>query len=114
MAQVLPARRSVACALACACLLVASAAPAFARPAEGPTAFAAGKVTAVQDAAGGAKRLTYRIGPFDIKPGQNEIGFAPIVERPQVNGWITRIRPDLVYPDGRVPGVEVIHLHHGV
>ena len=31
-----------------------------------------------------------------------------------MNGWITRIRPDLVYTDGRVPGVEVIHLHHGV
>jgi plastocyanin len=31
-----------------------------------------------------------------------------------VDGWITRIRPDLTYANGRVPGVGVIHLHHGV
>ena len=35
-------------------------------------------------------------------------------QRPQVDGYITRIRPDLTYLDGRVPGVDVIHLHHGV
>ena len=95
-------------------MLATAATSALAGEADGATAFAAGKVAAVRDAPGGAKRLTYRIGPFNIKPGQNEIGFAPIVERPKVDGWITRIRPDLVYTDGRVPGVEVIHLHHGV
>ena len=62
----------------------------------------------------GAKRMTYDIGPFTVIPGQNEIGFAPITEKPQVDGWITRIRPDLVYMNGRVPRVDVIHLHHGV
>ena len=31
-----------------------------------------------------------------------------------MDGYITRIRPDLTYLDGRVPGVDVIHLHHAV
>ena len=65
-------------------------------------------------AAAGEQRLKYKIGPFKLTPGQNEIDFAPILERPQVDGYITRIRPDLVYTDGKVPGVDVIHLHHGV
>jgi len=81
-----------------------------------PPALAAreGKAVAVQSLAGGAKRITYRIGPFDVIPGQNSIGYAPILERPQVDGYITRIRPDLTYLDGSVPRVDVIHLHHGV
>jgi hypothetical protein len=62
----------------------------------------------------GAQRITYRIGPFDVIPGQNEIGFSGIRDKPKVDGWITRIRPDLTYLDGRVPRVDVIHLHHGV
>jgi plastocyanin len=62
----------------------------------------------------GVQRLKYKIGPFKIIPGQNQIDFAPIVERPQVDGYITRIKPDLTYTSGRVPGVDVIHLHHGV
>ena len=73
-----------------------------------------GKAVAVQSLAGGAKRIKYKIGPFDVVPGQNEIGYAPIVERPQRDGWFTRIRPDLTYLSGRVPGVDVIHLHHAV
>ena len=60
-----------------------------------------------------AKRITYRVGPFDIVPGQNSIGFRAVAEKPQVDGYITRIRPDLTYVDGRVPRVDVIHLHHG-
>jgi hypothetical protein len=31
-----------------------------------------------------------------------------------VDGWITRIRPDLIYTSGKIPGVDKIHLHHGV
>jgi hypothetical protein len=75
---------------------------------------AEGKAVAVQSLAGGAKRIKYKIGPFDVVPGQNEIGFAPIAEKPKVDGWFTHIRPDLTYLNGRVPGVDVIHLHHGV
>ena len=65
-------------------------------------------------AADGVQRLKYKVGPFKIVPGQNEIDFAPIRDKPPVDGYITRIKPDLVYTNGKVPGVEVIHLHHGV
>jgi plastocyanin len=99
--------RRAGCALISSIALLALAAPPSLADMEG-------KAVAVKSLAGGAKRIKYRIGPFDIVPGQNEIGYAPIVERPQVNGYFTRIRPDLTYLDGRVPGVEVIHLHHGV
>jgi len=68
-----------------------------------PSAFAAGDV----------QHLKYKIGPFKIIPGQNEIGYAPIVEKPQVDGYITRIKPNLTYTNGKVPGVDIIHLHHG-
>ena len=62
----------------------------------------------------GAKRLKYEIGPFKVIPGQNEIGYTPITAKPKVNGYITRMRPDLTYLDGKVPRVDVLHLHHGV
>src|ERR671910_1431201 len=102
-----PARRRAGCALIVAFVLLALASPPAMAGVEG-------KAVAVQSLAGGAKRIKYKIGPFDVVPGQNEIGYAPIVERPQRDGWFTRIRPDLTYLSGRVPGVEVIHLHHGV
>ena len=99
--------RRAGCALIAGAIAVAVAAPsAMAAP--------EGKAVAVQSLAGGAKRIKYEIGPFDIVPGQNEIGFQIIAEKPKVDGWFTRIRPDLTYLDGRVPGVDVIHLHHGV
>src|ERR687897_2993477 len=103
----IPARRRAGCALIVAMVLLALASPPAMADVEG-------KAVAVQSLAGGAKRIKYKIGPFDVVPGQNEIGYAPIVERPQRDGWFTRIRPDLTYLSGRVPGVEVIHLHHGV
>jgi plastocyanin len=73
-----------------------------------------GKAVAVSSLANGAKRIKYRIGPFNIVPGQNSIGYEIIREKPQEDGFITHLRPDLTYLDGRVPGVDVIHLHHGV
>ena len=75
---------------------------------------ASAELVSVKDAANGAKRMIYRVGPFDIKPGQNEISNQLITDRPQFDGYITRMRPDLVYLNGKVPGVDVIHLHHGV
>jgi hypothetical protein len=74
----------------------------------------AGAVVSVSAGANGAQRLKYKIGPFNVIPGQNEIGFQVIAQKPRVDGWITRIRPDLTYTSGKVPGVDVIHLHHGV
>ena len=101
------ARKRAGCALiATLALLAVVAPPAMAVP--------EGKAVAVTSLASGAQRIKYKIGPFNIVPGQNEIGYALIRERPQVDGYFTRIRPDLTYLDGRVPGVDVIHLHHGV
>jgi plastocyanin len=81
----------------------------------GPALGAAdGELVSVSPAANGAKRMLYRIGPFQVVPGQNEIGSRVFNDKPRVDGWITRIRPDLVYTSGEVPGVDVIHLHHGV
>ena len=73
-----------------------------------------GAAVEVSKGANGAQRLTYSIGPFRVTPGQNEIGNRIIAQKPQVDGWITRIRPDLTYTNGKVPGVDIIHLHHGV
>lgn len=62
----------------------------------------------------GVQRIKYRFGPIHVTPGQNTIDFAPNRLRPQVPGYITRFKPDLEYSDGRIPRVDVIHLHHGV
>jgi hypothetical protein len=105
-----PAVSRAGCALVVCLAVVAAAAPS-AMAADSDRYDASVSVSA---GANGAKRMTYRIGPFKIIPGQNEIGFNLIEQKPQVDGWITRIRPDLVYTNGRVPGVDVIHLHHGV
>ena len=101
------ARRRAGCALVSTIALLAIAAPPAPAAPEG-------KAVAVQSLAGGAKRIKYRIGPFDVTPGQNSIGFAPVAQRPQVDGYITRMKPNLTYLDGSVPGVDVIHLHHAV
>jgi plastocyanin len=94
------------------CALVASIALlALTTPAAGA---AEGELVSVSAGANGAQRMLFRIGPFTVKPGQNEIGNRIFFEKPGVDGWITRIRPDLTYTNGRVPGVDVIHLHHGV
>jgi hypothetical protein len=68
----------------------------------------------VAQAPNGAKRLTYKVGPFNIIPGQNDIDIQGMSDKPAVDGWITRIRPDLTYLNGKIPRVDVIHLHHGV
>ena len=103
----LPAVRRAGCALISMLVVIAVAAPATMAAPEG-------KAVAVSSLANGAKRIKYKIGPFNVVPGQNEIGYEVIREKPQVDGYFTRIRPDLTYLDGRVPGVDVIHLHHGV
>jgi plastocyanin len=62
----------------------------------------------------GVQHLTYKFGPIHITPGQNTIDIAPNDLRPKVPGYITSFRPNLKRPDGSVPAVDVIHLHHGV
>ena len=84
----------------CALLIGDSFSPPWRLRPRWPRPLGHGKAVAVQSLAGGAKRITYRIGPFNVVPGQNSIGYAPITQRPQVDGYITRIRPDLTYLDG--------------
>jgi plastocyanin len=62
----------------------------------------------------GVERLHYEFGPVHITPGQNTIEFEGNDLKPDVPGWIVRFKPDLIYKDGTVPRVDVIHLHHGV
>jgi plastocyanin len=63
----------------------------------------------------GIQHLHYEYGPVPISPGQNTIEVAPNKLKPDVPGYITRFKPDLVYvKDHTVPRVDVIHLHHGV
>jgi plastocyanin len=101
------AAKRAGCALVVSFALLALSAPVASAAPEG-------ELVSVSAAANGAQRMLYRIGPFQVVPGQNEIGNRIFAEKPQVDGWITRIRPDLIYTNGRVPGVDVIHLHHGV
>lgn len=69
----------------------------------------------IDDLAPGAQRLSFKYGPIHVEPGQNNIDLSKgQVPRPEVSGWITRIKPDIVRADGSVPPVDVIHLHHGV
>jgi plastocyanin len=67
----------------------------------------------------GVQHLTYCYGPIPIRPGQNIIRLQPAIDDntklwPQQEGYITRFDPEFIYADGRVPGVDVLHLHHAV
>ena len=64
----------------------------------------------------GTQRTTYMVGPLDITSGQNRIAYRPITgtEKPAVDGWITRIKPDLVNADGSIPKSSRVMFHHGV
>ena len=64
----------------------------------------------------GTQRTTYMVGPLDITSGQNRIDYEPITgsDKPPVDGWITRIKPDLVNEDGSIPKSSRVMFHHGV
>jgi plastocyanin len=68
------------------------------------------------DGTAGVRHLHFETGPIPVKPGQNTINniVLPAAQKPKVDGYIVRARPDLIYLDGTVPPVDVIHLHHGV
>ncbi len=70
---------------------------------------------AVASAAPRVQHLKFRYGPITIKPGQNTISVdGDDVPRPKRPGWIVGFRPNLEYATGRIPGVDVLHLHHAV
>jgi plastocyanin len=64
----------------------------------------------------GEQHLQFKFGPVHIFPGQNSISLEPIKAdgMPSVPGYITSFTPNLTYLDGSVPGVDIVHLHHGV
>jgi hypothetical protein len=62
----------------------------------------------------GLQKLHYKYGPIQITPGQNTIELRPNNLKPSVPGYITRFKPNLIYTNGKVPPVDVVHLHHGV
>ena len=64
----------------------------------------------------GIQHLHFQTAPIRVLPGQNSVQLVAIPqnEKPAVDGYIVRMRPDLQYLDGKVPPVNVIHLHHAV
>ncbi len=63
----------------------------------------------------GAQRMTFTVGPLTVTPGQNKIKNQLLnTEKPSVNGYITRFKPNLVYADGTVPKTNLVMFHHGV
>ncbi len=62
----------------------------------------------------GVQHLTYCYGPVTINPGQNVIRLNATNLFPSQPGYITRFDPELVYANGTVPRVDVVHLHHAV
>ena len=71
----------------------------------------------IADLPGGGERISYRCGPIDVTPGQNRIEWPTLnagVQRPDRDGWITRIKPDLVTADGESLRSDFVMFHHGV
>jgi len=64
----------------------------------------------------GVQHLHFRYGPLHIRPGSNLIlaGSVKPAEKPSEDGYITRIKPNLVTTKGVVPPTYKLHLHHGV
>lgn len=62
----------------------------------------------------GIQHLSFCYGPVTVKPGQNIIRLNPTNLFPQRPGYITRFDPELIYANGNVPRVDVLHLHHAV
>jgi hypothetical protein len=62
----------------------------------------------------GVQHLSFCYGPVTVKPGQNIIRLNPTNLFPQRPGYITRFDPELIYANGSIPRVDVLHLHHAV
>jgi hypothetical protein len=77
--------------------------------------------SAASAATPGVQHLRLKVGPLPIKPGQNVIQFAGGIPQPRQDGFIVGFDPNVHYAAGpggkrlgKVPPVDVIHLHHGV
>ena len=72
-------------------------------------------VPASASAAPRVQHLKFKYGPVTIKPGQNTISLdGDDVPRPKRPGWIVGFRPNLERVNGKIPRVDVLHLHHAV
>ena len=78
-------RRGALGALASSLVLLVLAAPSA-------MAVPHGSLVSIAKGDNGAQRLTYKVGPFNIIPGQNDIGYNGMDQKPKVDGWITRMR----------------------
>jgi plastocyanin len=111
-------KRTIVRALPRLLLLVLAVAAATAAPASAedlPGAQISSTKVVPAAAYPGMQHLHYEFGPVKISPGQNTIDIALNDLKPDVPGYITRFKPDLIYTKSRkVPRVDVIHLHHGV
>ena len=119
-ASILPRVRNWLAVFGCAYVAVVVAAPAANAGVNGQCPPIADKPNAVDHVDyQGVEHLTYCYGPISIRPGQNIIRLRSANDGtqnlwPQEVGYITRFDPELVYTDGSVPGVDVLHLHHAV
>jgi len=75
----------------------------------------------VVDNGDGSETHTYYCGPITVTGGQNRILFPQMKshEKPDRNGWITSLEPDLVAVDDKsgelyVPTSDKVMFHHGV
>src|SRR5262245_48494120 len=65
--------------------------------------------------ANGVQHLHFEYGPLDIAPGQNLIQNSTFrIPQPTEEGWIVGFKPNVQLPNGKIPPVDVLHLHHGV
>ncbi len=85
------------------------------------SAAAAGSAAGPAAGAGGVEHLDYAAGPYRVIPGANLILTQyNHVPKPDVNGFMIRMAPNLRYalPDGKccgkIPPTDIVHLHHGV
>jgi hypothetical protein len=69
----------------------------------------------------GVQHLNFAAGPYHVIPGANLIlDQINNVAKPHVDGFMLRMRPNLVYalPNGqccgKVPPTQIVHLHHAV
>ncbi len=75
----------------------------------------ASSTTAAPTTKDGVQHLHFEYGPLDIKPGQNLIATNQYqLQQPAEDGWVVGFRPNLKLANGKVPPVDVLHLHHGV
>lgn len=63
----------------------------------------------------GQKRYRFRYGPITVHAGTNFIVLPDkLAPKPNVDGYVTRIAPNMTFKNGRVPRTDIMHLHHGV